>query len=147
MVNEKRLLSMIKMAEFDTNDGKSCKPMIQYARKDYVAFHMLGSFVTGTAAFLLGALLWILYAMEKLMEQTDMEQFGRNLMLFGAVYAGFMVLYLAASYIVFQVRYTNGRKKVKQYHNSLKRINAIYTREERLKPGQERMESSSGRQK
>ena len=37
MVNEQRLHSMIKIAKFDANDGKRCKPMIQYARKDYVA--------------------------------------------------------------------------------------------------------------
>ena len=35
MVNEERLHHMIKMAIFDTNQGKECKPMTQYARKDY----------------------------------------------------------------------------------------------------------------
>ena len=40
MVNEQRLHSMIKIAKFDANDGKRCKPMIQYARKDYVALQL-----------------------------------------------------------------------------------------------------------
>jgi len=30
---------MIKMAIFDTNQGKECKPMTQYARKDYVSLY------------------------------------------------------------------------------------------------------------
>ena len=41
MVNEERLHHMIKMAIFDTNQGKECKPMTQYARKDYVSLRML----------------------------------------------------------------------------------------------------------
>lgn len=53
MVNEERLHHMIKMAIFDTNQGKECKPMTQYARKDYVSLRMLGSFVSGTIGFAL----------------------------------------------------------------------------------------------
>ena len=37
MVNEERLHHMIKIAIFDTDQGKECKPMTQYARKDYVS--------------------------------------------------------------------------------------------------------------
>ena len=49
MVNEERLHHMIKMAIFDTNQGKECKPMTQYARKDYVfAAYALEAFVSGT---------------------------------------------------------------------------------------------------
>ena len=40
MVNEERLHHMIKMAIFDTDQGKECKPMTQYARKDYVSLRM-----------------------------------------------------------------------------------------------------------
>lgn len=48
MVNEEHLRHMIKMSMYDTDDGKECKPMEQYARKDYVSLRMLGSFVAGT---------------------------------------------------------------------------------------------------
>ena len=47
MVNEERLRPMVKMAMFDKNEGKHCKPMIEYSRQDYVAMEMLKSFVTG----------------------------------------------------------------------------------------------------
>ena len=57
MVNEERLHHMIKMAIFDTDQGKECKPMTQYARKDYVSLRMLGSFVSGTIGFALIAII------------------------------------------------------------------------------------------
>lgn len=51
MVNEERLHYMIKMAEFDTNDRKASRPMMQYARRDYVSLQLLKSFIVGTIAF------------------------------------------------------------------------------------------------
>ena len=123
MVNEQRLHSMIKIAKFDANDGKRCKPMIQYARKDYVALQLLKSFVVGTIAFFMMLGLWVLYTMDLVQSATTL----------GLFYGIFMLIYLLATYIIFNMKYTYGRKKVKKYYAGLKKINAMYLREERLK--------------
>lgn len=133
MVNEQRLHSMIKIAKFDANDGKSCKPMIQYARKDYVALQLLKSFVIGTIAFFIMLGLWVLYSMETLMKQINNMDLIQSAITLGILYGVFMVIYLLATYIIFNVKYTYGRKKVKEYYAGLKKINAMYLREERLK--------------
>lgn len=133
MVNEQRLHSMIKIAKFDANDGKSCKPMIQYARKDYVALQLLKSFVIGTIAFFIMLGLWVLYSMETLMKQINNMDLIQSAITLGILYGVFMVIYLLATYIIFNVKYTYGRKKVKKYYAGLKKINAMYMREERLK--------------
>lgn len=133
MVNEQRLHSMIKIAKFDANDGKSCKPMIQYARKDYVALQLLKSFVIGTIAFFIMLGLWVLYSMETLMKQINNMDLIQAAITLGILYGVFMVIYLLATYIIFNVKYTYGRKKVKKYYAGLKKINAMYLREERLK--------------
>ena len=133
MVTEQRLHSMIKIAKFDANDGKSCKPMIQYARKDYVALQLLKSFVIGTIAFFIMLGLWVLYSMETLMKQINNMDLIQSAITLGILYGVFMVIYLLATYIIFNVKYTYGRKKVKKYYAGLKKINAMYLREERLK--------------
>ena len=133
MVNEQRLHSMIKIAKFDANDGKSCKPMIQYARKDYVALQLLKSFVIGTIAFFIMLGLWVLYSMETLMKQINNMDLIQSAITLGILYGVFMVIYLLATYIIFNVKYTYRRKKVKKYYAGLKKINAMYLREERLK--------------
>ena len=133
MVNEQRLHSMIKIAKFDANDGKSCKPMIQYARKDYVALQLLKSFVIGTIAFFIMLGLWVLYSMETLMKQINNMDLIQSAITLGILYGVFMVIYLLATYIIFNVKYTYGRRKVKKYYAGLKKINAMYLREERLK--------------
>lgn len=133
MVNEERLRHMIKMAQFDTNDGKQCKPMSQYARKDYVSMRLLGSFVLGTICYgvLLG--LWGLYSMDTLLAKMNSLDIQQTLIAVGLSYLVFLGVYMGATYVIFHRKYTQGRRKVKQYYNSLKKVNQMYEREERLK--------------
>lgn len=133
MVNEERLRHMIKMAQFDTNDGKRCKPMTQYARKDYVSLQLLGSFVTGTICYGLLLGLWALYSMESLLEQINKIDIRGALITLLVSYIVFLVIYLTATYIIYNMKYTDGRKKVKKYYSNLKKVNQMYEREERLK--------------
>lgn len=134
MVNEERLRHLIRVARFDTNEGEQCKPMIQYARKDYVSMRLLGSFVSGTICYGLILLLWGLYSMEELMGQLNrIDDIMGTLIKLGVAYGIFMLVYLGATYVVFQMKYSEGRRKVKKYYSSLKKINQMYEREERLK--------------
>lgn len=136
MVNEERLHCMIKMAGFDVNDGKKCKPMTQYARRDYVSLQLLKSFVTGTICYGLLLLLWSLYSMEKLMEMLNQIELLGFLITVVGLYISFMIIYLSATWFVYEMKYTDGRRKVKKYFNSLKKVNQMYEREKRLKmPG------------
>ena len=133
MVNEERLRHMIKMSKFDTNDGKRCKPMTQYARKDYVSMRLLGSFVTGTICYGLLLVLWGLYSMEELVGMLSSMDIQGAVVALVVSYVVFILFYLGATYVVFNMKYTEGRKKVKKYYNSLKKVNQMYEREERLK--------------
>lgn len=134
MVNEERLHCMIKMAIFDTNEGKECRPMMQYTRKDYISLRLLGSFVSGTAGFLLGVVVWALYSLDDLMKKiNDMDKIQEMLTSVICGYILFLVVYLGITYIVYQRRYTKGRRKVKKYYNRLKKLNQAYEQDEKLK--------------
>lgn len=133
MIHEERLKPMIKMAMFDKNDGKACKPMIQYARTDYISMQLLGSFVTGTIAFVLLCVMWGLYDTQELMKMLNGAYIFDLLKVVLVKYGIFMVVYLTVTYIVYQIRYSYRRKQVKIYYKNLKEINMIYEREEKLK--------------
>ena len=133
MIHEERLKPMIKMAMFDKNDGKACKPMIQYARTDYISMQLLGSFVTGTIAFVLLCVMWGLYDTQELMKMLNGAYIFDLLKGVLVKYGIFMVVYLTVTYIVYQIRYSYRRKQVKVYYKNLKEINMIYEREEKLK--------------
>lgn len=133
MVNEERLRHMIKLAQFDQNDGAACKPMTQYARKDYVSLQMLKSFVTGSLSYVLVFGLWALHSLEGLFQMISGMEIKAVVIALALSYAVFMVIYLGATYIIFCVKYTQGRKRVKNYYANLKKVNQMYEREERLK--------------
>ena len=133
MINEERLKPMIKMAMFDKNDGKSCKPMIQYARTDYISMQLLGSFITGTIAFGILCAMWVLYDTQELVKMLNGAYVLKLFKDILIKYAVFMLIYLAVTYIVYRLRYTYRRRQVKAYYKNLKEINMIYEREEKLK--------------
>ncbi len=133
MVNEERLRHMIKMAAFDKNDGKECRPMAEYARADYVSLQLLRSFISGTIGFGLILVLWVMYSLEYIMEEInkiDIVGFATSI---GIKYLIFMLVYLIITYLVYNSRYTAGRRKVKKYYSNLKNVNKIYAREDKLK--------------
>ena len=51
MLNQERVCEMTRLAIFDQKEGRGCRPMIQYFRKDYIAKELLKSFISGTAAY------------------------------------------------------------------------------------------------
>lgn len=133
MVNEERLRPMVKMAMFDKNDGAECKPMIEYAREDYVAMQLLGSFITGSIAFAILFGMWALCDIDKVLSVLNTGKIMEFVVGVGIRYGIFLVVYLVVTYIVYHIRYSKGRKKVKKYYASLKKINNIYAREDKIK--------------
>ena len=133
MVNEERLRHMIKLAQFDANDGKQCKPMTEYARKDYVSLQALLSFVTGTVSYALLFGLRALYSLDELFEKINKMEIRELAISLVLSYLVFLVIYLGATYIIYNVKYTDGRRKVKRYYGNLKKVNQMYEREDRLK--------------
>ena len=133
MVNEERLRPMVKMAMFDKNDGAECKPMIEYAREDYVAMQLLGSFITGTIAYVILFAMWALCDIDRLLGMITADKLMNFIYSVGIRYIIFLGVYLILTYVVYHLRYSEGRKKVKKYFSSLKKINNIYEREEKIK--------------
>ena len=133
MVNEERLHHMIKMAIFDTNQGKECKPMTQYARKDYVSLPLRGIRGSGTIGFALILVTWGIYSMNQLMENLNAMDIQELLTSVLVKYIVFMIAYMAITYFVYNRRYTKGRREVKKYYGNLKKLNQLYEREDKLK--------------
>lgn len=132
MLNQERVREMTKMAMFDQKDGKKCGPMIQYFRADYISKEIIKSLLSGTAAFGVIAAMAVLYYAEDLMikiNSIDIRQTVINIVL---CYVVFMGVYSLITYVVYYLRYTKGRQKVKQYYAHLKKVNRLYQEEERM---------------
>ena len=132
MLNQERVCEMTRLAIFDQNEGEECKPMIQYFRSDYVGKELLRSLFYGTMAFGLAFVMWVLCNVEELLETLTFATLQEIAAEAGKYYIGFMAVYLLVTVIVYQRRYTIGRKKLKKYYAHLKNVEKQYRQEEQI---------------
>ena len=72
------------------------------------------------------------YDMENLVKKiNDMDMIGFGIRIV-MVYLVFLAAYLMITYIIYNRRYTKGRKQVKEYYNRLKRVSSLYREEENI---------------
>lgn len=126
MISRERVRQMTKLAAFEEREGRSCRKMTQYFRSDYVGVELLKSFLSGTLAFAIMLGIWAVCRMEYLMENIndmDLIAFGTDILI---KYLVFMGIYLIVTYVIYNMRYTNGRRKIRQFYNRLKKVNGLY---------------------
>lgn len=133
MVNEARVKELFKIAVFDQNSEKHYRQMEEYYRRDYLGKEMLKSFFSGTIAFAMLAGIYLVYGMEEFLNSLATLDYIEAATTVAMAYAIFMVIYMGITYIVYQIRYSRGRKKLKTYFGHIKRVNGMYDREEKLK--------------
>lgn len=132
MISKERVRHMTKLAEFENEESKACQKATQYFRRDYVAMELIKSFFAGTIAFGLLFVLWLFYDMENLVKKiNDMDMIGFGIRIV-MVYLVFLAAYLMITYIIYNRRYTKGRKQVKEYYNRLKGVSSLYREEENI---------------
>ena len=77
-------------------------------------------------------MLWLFYDMENLVKKiNDMDMIGFGIRIV-MVYLVFLAAYLLITYIIYNRRYTKGRRQVKEYYNRLKRVSSLYREEENI---------------
>lgn len=131
MINEEKVKELYKMAIYDNTKEKKCQQMGHYFRSDYVAKELIKSVFSGTIAFVLIVIIWEMNRMTEFMAEInhmDLMSFGTNLIL---IYIAFMSIYLLITYVVYSIRYTNGRKELKNYTSHLKKINKMYEQDDK----------------
>lgn len=130
MINEERVKLMTKMAAHEKYSGEECTPMVEYYRRDYIWKQMLISIVTGTLAFALLVLLAVFHDLESVLALFADLNFKAGAMRVGVRYGCFMAVYLCITFVVYQIRYTKGRKRVKHFYAEVSALEKIYEREE-----------------
>ncbi len=131
MISKERVRHMTKLAAFEEREGKEYRKMTQYFRRDYVGLELLKSFLSGTISFAIVIGIWAVCEMDFLMDninEIDLISFGTEILI---KYLIFMAVYLLITYIVYNMRYTRGRKKIRLFYNRLRKVSRLYESEGR----------------
>jgi uncharacterized membrane protein YesL len=133
MVNVERVKEFYQMAVYDKREEARYRQMGEYYKSDYVGKELVKSAFTGTFAFLLIGVLFLMGSIEEILNSLNNVAWMQSITTVGLLYVCFMVVYLAVTYAVYGVRYRIGRKRLKKYYKHLKHVNRAYERETKLK--------------
>lgn len=133
MVNVDRVKHQCQIAFYEKTDEKKNRGIGQYYRSDFIGKEMIKSIFTGTIAYAVMSGLWVMANVDAFLDSvTDMSViYTVGIMVL--FYIGFISIYLFATYIVYGVRYIQGKKEMDKYKGHLKALNQMYEREEKLK--------------
>ncbi len=133
MVNLERVKHQCQIAFYEQKDEKRNRGIGQYYRSDFVGKEVIKSIFTGTIAYVVMAVLWVMAHAEMVLRSVNDLSIIYTAFVMLIVYVLFLVVYLLATYIIYTMRYVNGRKQLDVYKGHLKALNQMYEREEKLK--------------
>lgn len=133
MVNEDRVKQLYKIAIYEKNEEKLHRQTGQYFRSDYVAKEVMKSIFTGTFAYLIMMVLWMMSNWSLVLHQINTLEIINTLAIMFIFYLGFMIIYLFATVMVYFFRYKHSQKKLEAYVEDLQVAHNMFEREEKLK--------------
>lgn len=126
MLNEDKIKLMTSIAMFEKREGKHIVPANRFFRSDYISGRMMRSFFAYTVCFILCALIWVLYSMERLLNVMELNEVMGAARMGVIVYVAGLVLYLIITGLVSSKRYEYARRGMRVYIAKLKRLEKRY---------------------
>lgn len=131
MINRDRVRTMTRLAIYEEGQGVADDKMNGYFKNDYIVSHMVGSFVSGTIAFLLIVLLYCCYYYDTLMIRVFENRIGGLVTTAVTLYAAFMIIFEAVTFFVYRWRYNATRTRLDRYRRRLTHLKESYDKEDR----------------
>lgn len=113
MLNEEKIKLMNELAIFEKKEKGGIEYSRRFFKGDYIAKHMLQSFVGYTMCYVLLVLVSMLYSMEAILNTVNVfDVFG--------IFRGYIIWYIAGLVIYEAITYTISRKKYDRANTSRK---------------------------
>lgn len=133
MINEERVKELYKIALYDKNEEKTYQQVSSYFMKDYLGKEILKSFFSGSFAFIGIFAMYVMYTMDTLIAGINSIDIMTTAIRIGTAYIAFMGCYLLLTVVIYALRYSKGRKMLRDNGEHLKKLKKMYEREEKLK--------------
>ena len=133
MVNEDRVKQLYKIAVYEQNEEKEHRETGLFYRSDYIGKEIVKSFFTGSFAYAILAILWVISNLDLVLYQINTLEIIDTAFVMLALYLLFLAIYLFATAMVYYYRYKHSKKKLDVYVTNLKIAHNMFEREEKLK--------------
>lgn len=131
MINKDRVRTMTRLAIYEEGQGVADDKMNGYFKNDYIVGHMVGSFVSGTIACLLIALVYCCYHYDTLLIRLFENQLSGLIETAVTLYAAFMIFFLAVSFFVYLWRINALKGRLNRYNRRLEHLKESYEKEDK----------------
>lgn len=133
MINQERVKQLYKIALYEQKEEKKYEVTGRFYKSDFIGKEVIKSIFSGTIAYGLMVVMWVIVNLEELAQMLVNFEILEVALKLGLLYVGFLVIYLFATILVYNIRYNKGRKKLEEYMQHLKVVNKMYERDEKLK--------------
>lgn len=121
-MNLLRTAQMIHLAQYENGKGGKALKICKYYKSDYVTIEMLKTFFLTTVAYVLVLILVAAGNIDYLLDHVDQM----NLAVVGAailiIYIVLMAVYLAATFLLANMRYNKAKRSVHSYEIKLREL-------------------------
>ena len=133
MVNEERVKQLYKIAIYEQTEEKHSRQTGLYYRSDYIGKEIVKSFFTGSIAYMIMAMLWVMSNWDLVMHQINTLEIINTVLTMLVLYVLFLAVYVFVTALVYYLRYKKHRKKLDKYMSDMKVACNMFEREEKLK--------------
>jgi len=122
MVNREKVRLMTSLAAFEKRNSGRAFRIGSYYQSDYIAGHMISSFVRYTLCFLVLFFLYVLFQADALFYNINLNGIRDLMITLGKWYAAGLVFYLILTAAVSLRRYRRADRSLQVYNARLKRL-------------------------
>lgn len=133
MVNQDRVKQLYRIAIYEQTEEKEHRQIGQYYRSDYIGKEIIKSFLTGTIAYAIMVMLWVISNSEMVLHQINTLEIVDTVVVAICIYVVFLFIYIFGTALVYYYRYKSNKDKVDVYVENLKAAQNMFEREEKLK--------------
>lgn len=130
MLSEKKIRLMIRLADYEQNQGKIDLERTKYFKLDYIRYEILKTLVSVTSAVVLILLLIGMYHLEFLITNALELNYAWMARYFLISYILLLFLFSLVTVSVSSVRYEASKKRVKEYYSTIQELISFYKEEE-----------------
>lgn len=131
MLSEKKLKLMIRLSDYEQNEGKRDLKRTRYYKLDYIRMQILKTLVSVTVAVALALMLVGLYHMEYIITNALELDYAGMARYFLVIYILLLCLFSLVTVSVSSIQYEASKGRVKDYYSTLQELIEYYDGEEK----------------
>lgn len=130
MLNEERVKHMVKLAFYETTDGKEELKAGSYYKKDYINYHVLWSVLWLTIAYTILLVLLAITYISVLAEQASALTITLIACAALVIYIALLITYITVTRKIYKKKHARAYHRVKKFRQDLVELEMLYKKEE-----------------